>query len=156
MRPFCIHLEYINMVQIRASVGKGREQKSVFRFSWLILAGQRADSANDIFKYLFHSHSLSLSEAFEGCRNDHEIPEWHIFIRPVFLHDNIIKCIHQGVIFQTALFHCHKQLPHLPGLRTLWGNSYFFRFTFVGENGISFASASFFVRSGDDSFRNLY
>ena len=56
VRPFCIHLEYINMVQIRASVGKGREQKSVFRFSGLILARQRADS----------THSLSLSEAFEG------------------------------------------------------------------------------------------
>ena len=47
----CICLEYINMIQISASVRKGRKQKAAHRFIRLILPAQGADSANHIFKY---------------------------------------------------------------------------------------------------------
>lgn len=103
VRPFCIHLEYINMVQIRASVGKGREQKpySGFPGSYSPDSGQTAQ--------MIYSNTSSVPTAFlyrkplRECRNDHEIPEWIFFIRPVFLHDNIIKCIHQGVFSDRTL-----------------------------------------------------
>ena len=117
------------MVQVTAAVCKGGEEEAGCWGSGFVFADKGTDGADEVREHLF-----GFSEAFfvGGFGWDIVVIMENIDrIRggdPDVFHDDIIKSIHQGIVFEFTVSERHQKLPHTSGFLIFRLDLVFFQF----------------------------